>query len=120
MYVLMAGAHRYAIDYIEQAPMIVLAAECGTILGSVRTSDQRRLTAERGLRSPICPRALQEPHPIIDICIRKIGISQDRVPKPRRSDIGETESRSREIGCEEGGFAVTDAVEQRMRKIRFL
>ena len=26
MYMLMAGAHRYAIDYIEQAPVIVLAA----------------------------------------------------------------------------------------------
>ena len=26
MYRLMAGAHRYAIDYIEQAPVIVLAA----------------------------------------------------------------------------------------------
>jgi hypothetical protein len=26
MYVLMARAHRFAIDYIEQAPLIVLAA----------------------------------------------------------------------------------------------
>ena len=29
MYRLMAGAHRYAIDYIEQAPVIVLAAARG-------------------------------------------------------------------------------------------
>jgi hypothetical protein len=29
MYRLMAGAHRYAIDYIEQAPVIVLAAAHG-------------------------------------------------------------------------------------------
>ena len=29
MYMLMAGAHRYAIDYIEQAPVIVLAAAHG-------------------------------------------------------------------------------------------
>jgi hypothetical protein len=29
MYMLMAGAHRYAIDYIEQAPVIVLAARGG-------------------------------------------------------------------------------------------
>ena len=29
MYRLMAGAHRYAIDYIEQAPVIVLAAGHG-------------------------------------------------------------------------------------------
>ena len=29
MYLLMAGAHRYAIDYIEQAPVIVLAAARG-------------------------------------------------------------------------------------------
>ena len=29
MYLLMANAHRYAIDYIEQAPVIVLAATRG-------------------------------------------------------------------------------------------
>jgi hypothetical protein len=29
MYVLVARAHRYAIDYIEQAPVIVLAAAPG-------------------------------------------------------------------------------------------
>ena len=29
MYMLMARAHRYAIDYIEQAPVIVLAAARG-------------------------------------------------------------------------------------------
>ena len=29
MYLLMASAHRYAIDYIEQAPVIVLAAARG-------------------------------------------------------------------------------------------
>ena len=30
MYMLMARAHRYAVDYIEQAPVIVLAAARGT------------------------------------------------------------------------------------------
>jgi len=29
IYLLMASAHRYAIDYIEQAPVIVLAARGG-------------------------------------------------------------------------------------------
>jgi hypothetical protein len=32
MYLLMARAHRYAIDYIEQAPVIVLAAARGRLL----------------------------------------------------------------------------------------
>jgi hypothetical protein len=31
MYMLMARAHRYAIDYIEQAPVIVLAARTSAV-----------------------------------------------------------------------------------------
>ena len=34
MYLLMASAHRYAIDYIEQAPVIVLAAARGNAVVS--------------------------------------------------------------------------------------
>ena len=33
MYRLMARAHRYAIDYIEQAPVIVLAARGKSLVG---------------------------------------------------------------------------------------
>ena len=39
MYRLMAGAHRYAIDYIEQAPVIVLAA----VRERTRLKDRARL-----------------------------------------------------------------------------
>ena len=39
VYLLMASAHRYAIDYIEQAPVIVLAA----VRERTRLKDRARL-----------------------------------------------------------------------------
>jgi len=46
MYMLMARAHRYAIDYIEQAPVIVLAAALGNAHVSPTERAFKALTKE--------------------------------------------------------------------------
>ena len=55
MYRLMAGAHRYAIDYIEQAPVIVLAAANG----NAHVSWSERAFIQEQFRSYGLPLALR-------------------------------------------------------------
>ena len=52
MYLLMASAHRYAIDYIEQAPVIVLAAARGNahVSRSERAFIQEQLSQQSKAR----------------------------------------------------------------------
>ena len=55
MYRLMAGAHRYAIDYIEQAPVIVLAAAHGNATSHGASAPLSKSSSARCARArPSC------------------------------------------------------------------
>ena len=71
MYMLMAGAHRYAIDYIEQAPVIVLAAAHGNahVSWSERAFIQEQLSQSKARRD-----AFVRPAPAAAVT-RRLGIN---------------------------------------------
>ena len=77
MYRLMAGAHRYAIDYIEQAPVIVLAAAHGNahVSWSERAFIQEQLRkmceSKAQLRDVMRSYGLPLPLRLLDPCVNR-------------------------------------------------
>ena len=68
VYLLMASAHRYAIDYIEQAPVIVLAAVRGNahVSRSERAFIQEQLSQSKQLRDVMLSYGLPLPLRLLD------------------------------------------------------
>ena len=53
MHILMASAHRYAIDYIEQAPVVVLAVARGSSHVSRRETPLSKNSSARNARAKL-------------------------------------------------------------------
>ena len=114
MYRLMAGAHRYAIDYIEQAPVIVLAAAHGNahVSWSERAfiQEQLRKVCESKAQLRDVMRSYGLPLPLLAVHFYRSAVashgSTSTVPSPsiwRRSGWGSRQKRT----CR-GGLTMSD------------